>query len=58
MTKTLNCDDVMPGCPTVIEGRDENEVMTRAAEHARNDHGIQEITPEVGQKAQAAIRDT
>ena len=58
MTKTLNCNDVMPGCPTVIEGRDEDEVMTRAVEHARNDHGIEQIPPDVGRKAQAAIRDT
>ena len=57
MTKTLNCRDVMPGCDRVIEGRDENEVMTRAAEHARNDHGVDQIPPEVGQRAQAAIRD-
>lgn len=57
MTKTLKCDDVMPGCPTVIEGRDESEVMARAVEHARRDHGVQEIPPEVGRKAQDAIRD-
>jgi predicted small metal-binding protein len=41
----------------VIEGQDETEVMARAVEHARNDHGVQEIPPEIGQKAQAAIRD-
>ena len=57
MTKTLNCSDVMPGCPTVIEGRDENEVMARAAEHARDGHGVQQMPPDVGRKAQAAIRD-
>jgi predicted small metal-binding protein len=57
VTKTLRCDDVMPGCDTVIEGEDESEVMARAVEHARNDHGIEQIPPEVGQKAQAAIHD-
>jgi hypothetical protein len=31
--------------------------MARAVEHARNDHGVQVIPPEVGQTAQAAIRD-
>ena len=57
MTKTLNCGDVMQGCSTVIEGRDESEVMARAVEHARKDHGVQEIPPEVGRKVQGAIRD-
>jgi predicted small metal-binding protein len=57
MAKMLKCGDVMPGCETVIEGRDESEVMARAVEHARRDHGVQEIPPEVGQKVQSAIRD-
>jgi predicted small metal-binding protein len=58
MTKTLHCDDVMPGCDEVIEGQDESEVMAKAAEHARKDHGIDNIPPEVGRKAQDAIRET
>jgi predicted small metal-binding protein len=57
MTKTLKCDDVMPGCKTVIEGKDTNEVMSKASEHARKDHGINAIPPDVAKKAQAAIRD-
>ena len=57
MTRTLNCNDVMPGCDQVIEGQDDSEVMNRAAEHARKDHGVEQIPPEIGQKAQAAIRD-
>jgi predicted small metal-binding protein len=57
MEKILKCGDVMAGCPTVIEGKDADEVMTKASEHARKDHGIQTIPPDVAQKAQAAIRD-
>lgn len=57
MTKTLNCGDVMPGCDTIIEGQDEADVMARAVEHARRDHGVEEIPPEVGRKVQGAIRD-
>lgn len=57
MTKTLRCDDVMPGCPTVIEGKDTNEVMSKASEHARKDHGINSLPPDVAKKAQAAIRE-
>ena len=57
MVYMLHCDDVMPGCDEVIEGQDESEVMAKAVEHARIDHGIDNIPPEVGRKAQAAIRD-
>jgi predicted small metal-binding protein len=47
----------MPGCPTVIEGKDTNEVMSKASEHARKDHGINSLPPDVAKKAQAAIRE-
>jgi predicted small metal-binding protein len=55
--KELRCSDVNPGCDHKIEGKDEAEVMTKAAEHARRDHGMAQIPPDVAQKAQAAIHD-
>jgi predicted small metal-binding protein len=55
--KELRCDDVNPGCDFKIEGKDEAEVMTKAAEHARRDHGMPQIPPDVARKAQAAIRE-
>lgn len=32
MGKELKCGDLMPGCEAVVEGKDEAEVMARAAE--------------------------
>ncbi len=55
--KVLKCGDVMPGCNAVIEGKDVNEVMAKGAEHAKKDHGVQSIPPDVIKKVQAAIRD-
>jgi predicted small metal-binding protein len=55
--KELRCSDVNPGCEHRVEGKDEAEVMARAAEHARRDHGIAQIPPDVAQKARAAIRE-
>jgi predicted small metal-binding protein len=55
--KELRCSDVNPGCDHKIEGKDEAEVMTKAAEHARRDHGMAQIPPDVARKAQAAIHD-
>ncbi len=57
MAKQLRCADLMPGCNFVAEGKDTNEVMLKAAEHARRDHGMSTIPPEVATQAQAAIRD-
>ena len=55
--KELRCSDVNPECDVRMEGKDEAEVMAKAAEHARRDHGMERIPPDIAQKAQAAIRD-
>jgi predicted small metal-binding protein len=57
MTKVLRCGDLMPGCNTVLEGKDVNEVMAKGAEHAKKDHGINQIPPDMVAKVQAAIKD-
>jgi len=57
MAKVLRCGDVMPGCNAVIEGKDEAEVMTKGAEHAKTAHQMTSIPPDVAAKVKAAIRD-
>ena len=57
MAKELNCGDLMPGCKTVIEGKDVAEVMQKGAEHAKNAHGVNSISPDLAKKVQAAIKD-
>jgi predicted small metal-binding protein len=57
MAKELRCGDLMPGCQAVVEGKDEAEVMTKAAEHAKTAHGVQQIPPELASKVRAAIRE-
>jgi predicted small metal-binding protein len=57
MPKILRCSDLMPGCAFVAEGKDVAEVMAKAAEHAKRDHGLSSIPPDVAAKAQAAIKD-
>jgi predicted small metal-binding protein len=57
MAKMLKCGDLMPGCSFVAEGKDAAEVMSKAAEHAKKDHGLASIPPDVAAKAQAAIKD-
>jgi predicted small metal-binding protein len=55
--KVLRCADLMPGCKAVVEGKDVNEVMAKASEHAKKDHGMTAIPPDVAAKAKAAIKD-
>jgi predicted small metal-binding protein len=57
MAKVLRCGDLMPGCSFVAEGKDVAEVMAKGAEHAKKDHGISSIPPDMVAKVQAAIKD-
>ena len=57
MPKTLNCRDVGVDCDATFTGQTEEEIMTQAAEHARTDHGFNEIPPELAEKARSAIQD-
>ncbi len=57
MTKELRCGDLMPGCPTVIEGSDDNDVLAQAAEHARQVHQIGQVTPDLEKQVRAAIHE-
>jgi predicted small metal-binding protein len=57
MAKQLVCGDLMPGCKAVIEGKDENELMARAAEHAKKVHKIGQIPAEMATKVRAAIKE-
>jgi predicted small metal-binding protein len=59
MAKELKCADVgMKDCTFVAQGKDEQEVMKKASEHAKTAHRMQTIPPDVERKARAAIRDT
>jgi predicted small metal-binding protein len=59
MAKVLCCSDVMPGCTctAVIEGKDDAEVLAKAAEHAKTAHGMPAIPQEAVVKVRAAIKD-
>ena len=57
MAKVLRCGDLMPGCNTVIEGKDEAEVMAKGAEHARTAHNVTAIPPDLAAKVKGAIKD-
>jgi predicted small metal-binding protein len=58
MARELRCADVMPGCDFVARGKDDSEVMQRAAEHVKSAHKLVAISMEVEKQARAAIRNS
>jgi predicted small metal-binding protein len=58
MAKILECAKVDPssGCNHIVRGETEEEVLQKAAEHAK-EHGIREVTPELIERVKANIRD-
>jgi predicted small metal-binding protein len=57
MTKVLRCGDMMPGCEYVARAESEDELMQKAAEHAREAHGIQTVPADLVQQIKSKIRD-
>jgi predicted small metal-binding protein len=57
--REFHCKDVgMPDCNFVAKGKDDDEVMRKAAEHAKRDHNMQTIPPDLERKARGAIRES
>ena len=57
MSKVLNCGDVTPGCNYEIRGESDHDVLRKAAEHAKKDHHMETMPPEILSKVKSAIRD-
>ena len=55
--KRFSCGDVVPGCKATFTGKDESDVLSQVADHARNDHGIQSVSPELVDAVRARIHD-
>jgi predicted small metal-binding protein len=56
MSKQLACGDVVPGCAFEAEAANEDELMKKVAEHAAQQHGVKDVTPELAGKLKSAIR--
>lgn len=58
MKKSLSCKDVEGSmCDWSFCGDTEEEILEKAREHGRQEHGLSEIPQEVMEKARAAIRE-
>ena len=57
MTMVVKCRDVGVDCDFVARGQNAQEVMKKCVEHARQEHGMQEIPAELAAKVKAAIHE-
>ena len=56
MEKRIACGDVVPGCAFEASAGNEQELLQKVTQHARDAHGVQDVTPELAAKVKAAIR--
>ncbi len=54
--KQFCCGDVVKGCQAVFIGETDEEILGQVAEHARQDHGLAEVPPELEQKVRSLIQ--
>ncbi len=57
MSKVMKCQDVGLDCSFQAKGETEQEVMQKVADHAKKDHNITDISPELAAKVKSVIRD-
>ena len=57
MGKVLKCKDVGVDCDFEAHGKDEGEILQKAAAHASECHKGIELTPELQEKIKGAIKE-
>ncbi len=56
MSYSLACGDVVPGCASTLEAGSEDDLMAKVADHARDEHGVTEVTPELAEQVKGAVK--
>ncbi len=56
MSYSIACGEVVPGCATKLEAGTEDELMAKVADHARDEHGVTEVTPELAAQVKGAVK--
>ena len=55
MVKEFRCGDLVPGCEAVIRGESDEDILEQVAVHAREEHGMDEVPPEVQDTIRAKL---
>ena len=55
--KEFRCGEVVPGCGAKFQGQSDDEILEQVAVHARDEHGMDEVPPEVVDTVRASITE-
>lgn len=55
--KEFACGAVVPGCTATFAATSEEEILAQVAVHARVDHGIDQVGPELVEQVRAQISE-
>ena len=55
--KEFSCGELVPGCWATFQGESDDEILQQVAVHARDEHGMDEVPPEVVDKIRAGISE-
>ena len=55
MKFTLSCGDAVPGCSARFEEDSRERILELVSAHARQDHGVEDVTPEMLEAMSANI---
>ena len=55
--KQFACGELVPGCTHVLSGDSDDEILEQVAVHARDDHGMPEVPPEVADRIRERITE-
>jgi len=47
MKFSLSCGDAVPGCSARFEDESRARILEQVSQHARDDHGVTDVTPEM-----------
>jgi len=55
--KEFRCGELVPGCEAAFEGESDSAILQLVESHARDEHGMDEVPPEVVDKILASISE-
>jgi predicted small metal-binding protein len=55
--KEFRCGELIPGCEAAFRGDTEDEVLAQVGDHARDEHGMDEVPPEVVDRIRASMSE-
>ena len=57
MSRIMRCRDVGADCDFIAEGQNDEEIIAKVTQHAREAHGYPDIPPDMVAKVRAAIHE-